>query len=127
MYISIVNLMINVALNLVLINLWGVNGLALATTLSAVITFFVRLKYAEKHIKLDNRKMLVTAIKVLVASAIACMIPRVVFWTYPVNRYLTLILSAAIGVVVYLIIVRLLKITEIRDLTNILESKLRKE
>ena len=127
MYISIVNLVINVALNLVLINLWGVNGLALATTLSAVITFFVRLKYAEKHVKLDNRKMLVTAIKVLVASAIACMIPRVIFWTYPINRYLILILSAAIGSVVYLIIVRLLKITEIRDLTNILKSKFRKE
>ena len=126
MYISIANLGINVVLNLVLIHLWGVNGLALATSLSAIITFFVRLRFAEKYVKLDNKTMVVTAIKILFAAAIACMIPRAVFWIHPMNKYLTLIVSAVIGVVVYLLMVKVLKVNEINDLFGLLKRKLKK-
>lgn len=125
MYISIANLVINVVLNLILIHLWGVNGLALATSLSAIITFFVRIKAAEKYVKLDNKKMVVTALKVLVAAAIACMIPRVVFWLHPTNKYLTLIISAIIGVIVYLLTVKALKVNEINDLIGLLKRKMK--
>ena len=124
MYISLANLGINVVLNLLLIHLWGVNGLALATSLSALITFFIRLRAAEKYVKLDNRKMIVTAAKVLLASAVACGVPRVVFWLHPVNRYLTIILSAAVAVPLYLGMVKLLKVNEIGDLVALLRRKL---
>lgn len=126
MYISISNLGINVVLNLILIHLWGVNGLAVATSLSAIITFFVRLRFAEKYVKLDNKKMAITAIKVLIAAAIACMIPRVIFWIHPMNKYLTLIMSAVIGVVAYLLMVKILKVNEINDLVGLLKRKLKK-
>ena len=126
MYISISNLGINVVLNLVLIHLWGVNGLALATSLSAIVTFFVRLMFAEKHVKLDNKVMLLTATKVLSATAIACMIPRAIFWIHPMNKYFTLIVSAAIGVIVYLMIVRILKVNEINDLVGLLKCKMKR-
>lgn len=126
MYISITNLFINVVLNLILIHLWGVNGLALATSLSAIITFFVRIKTVEKYVKLDNKKMIVTALKVLIAAAIACMIPRVYFWLHPMNKYLTLIISAIIGVVVYLLAVKALRVTEINDLMGMLKRKMKK-
>ena len=126
MYISIVNLGINVVLNLILIHLWGVNGLALATSLSAIITFFVRLQFAEKYVKLDNKKMILTAIKVLIASAVACLIPRAIFRIHPINKYLTLISSAAIGVIVYLIMVKLLKVNEINDLIGLLKRKMKR-
>ena len=126
MYISIANLVINVVLNLILIHLWGVNGLALATSLSAIITFFVRIKAAEKYVKLDNKKMIVTALKVLIAAAIACLIPRVIFWLHPMNKFLTLIISGIIGVVVYLLVVKTLKVNEINDLTSLLKRKMKK-
>ena len=126
MYISIANLGINVVLNLILIHLWGVNGLALATSLSAIITFFVRLRFAEKYVKLDNKMMVVTAIKVLIAAAIACMIPRVIFWIHPMNKYLTLIVSAVTGIVIYLVMVKVLKVNEINDLVGLLKRKLKK-
>ncbi len=125
MYISIANLGINVVLNLILIHLWGVNGLALATSLSAIITFFVRLRFAEKYVKLDNKRMIVTAVKVLISAAVACMIPRTVFLIRPINKYLTLIASAAIGVFVYLVMVKLLKINEINDLIGLLKRKMK--
>lgn len=126
MYISIANLVINVVLNLLLIHLWGVKGLALASSLSAIITFFVRLKFAEKYVKLDYKMMVVTTIKVLIAAAIACMIPRAIFWMHPINKYLTLIISAFIGIVVYLLVVKMLKVTEIKDLVGLLIRKMKK-
>ena len=102
------------------------NGLALATSLSAIITFFVRIKAAEKYVNLDNKKMIVTAIKVLIASEIACMIPRAIFLIHPMNKYLTLIISAIIGVIVYLLAVKTLKVNEINDLIGLLKRKMKK-
>jgi len=126
MYISIANLGINVVLNLILIQTWGVNGLALATSISAIITFFVRLKFAEKYVKVDNKIMILTAGKVMIASAIACMIPRAIFWLHPMNKYLTLIISAIIGVAVYLMSVKSMRVTEIVDLIDLLKRRIRK-
>lgn len=126
MYISIANLLINVSLNVVLIHLWGVNGLALATSLSAIITFFVRIKAAEKYVYLDNRKMLVTFAKVVIVSAIACIIPRVFFWFHPMNRYLTLVLSALIGIALYLVAVKVLRVSEIDDVVGLVKRRISK-
>ena len=126
MYISIANLAINVVLNLVLIHIWGVNGLALATSLSVIITFFLRIKIAEKYVKLDNKKMIITAVKVLVASAIACTIPKVIFWIHPMNKYVVLVVSSVIGVGLYLMMMRVLKVNEINDLIGLLKRKIKK-
>lgn len=126
MYISIANLGTNVVLNLILIHIWGVNGLALATSLSAIITFFIRVRAAEKYVRLDNKKMIVTAVKVLTASAAACFIPRIIFWLHPINRYLTLIISAIIGITVYLVMVKVLRVNEINDLVGLLKRKMKK-
>ena len=126
MLISIANLAINVVLNFVFIYLWGVNGLAFATSLSAIITFIVRLFAARKYVILDHKSILLTAVKVLIAAAVACFVPRIIFWLYPINRYLLLILSAVLGIGLYLIAVKLLKITEINDLIRLVKRKLKK-
>ena len=125
MYISIANLVVNVAFNFGFIYLWGANGLALATSLSAIITFFIHMKAAEKYVKLDNRKMIVTALKVLIASTIACFVPRVVFWLYPINKILTLVASSVVGIGLYLLMVKLLKVSEIGDLIGLLKRKMK--
>ena len=123
MFISIANLVINVLLNLILMHLWGVNGLALATSLSAIITFFIRVMAAEKYVVLDNRNMVITASKVFFGAVVACMVPRTMFWIRPVNKYLTLVISAAIGVGIYIVLIRALKVTEINDLLVLLKRK----
>ena len=125
MYISIANLVINVVLNLILIRLLGVNGLALATSLSAIITFFLRIGASQKYVRLDNRNMIITAAKVLFASGVACMIPRTIFWLYPANRFLVLIVSASLGATVYFLEVKILKVDEINDLVRLLRRRLK--
>jgi murein biosynthesis integral membrane protein MurJ len=126
MLISIANLGINVVLNLVLIHFCGINGLALATSLSAIITFFIRIFAAKKYIALDHKKMILTIVKVLIASAVACFVPRVIFWMNPINNYLMLILSALLGALLYLVGIRLLRISELNDLILLVKRKLKK-
>lgn len=126
MFISIANLVINVALNFGLIYIWGVNGLALATSLSAIITFFIRVKAAEKYVKLDNKKMIVTAAKVLAASAVACFVPRIFFWLFPINKYAVLAISLLVGSALYIVGIKLLKVKEIHDLIGLVKKKLKK-
>jgi len=127
MIISIINLAVNVILNLVLIHFYGVDGLAFATSLSAIITFFVWIKAAEKYVSLDNSQMIITAIKVLIASAVACIIPRVIFWIHPINYYITLAASALIGATIYLGMVKVLRVHEINDLKKLFNQKLKKQ
>lgn len=126
MYISIANLVINVILNLILIRVWGVNGLALATSLSAILTFFVRMTAARKYIKLDFFKIFITALKVFLASVIACIIPRVVFWIRPANKYIVILFSAIVAIFCYFVFIKLLRVQELGDVIEIFKKKIRK-
>ena len=142
MIISIVSLISNVVFNFIFIKLWKASGLALSTSLSAIILFVLRVVFAKKYVKLDNEKMFTTGIKVLIASLIACLIPRLIFGDASIfgteyadrvghliytNRYLLLAASAAIGIPIYLGLIKLLKITELKDLIDIFLQKLRKK
>ena len=126
MYINISALIMNIIFNLVLIHFWGVNGLAAATSLVAIITFFARLIIARQYVRLSGKSLLKTGFKVLFASVTACMIPRVLFWVHPINKYLVLIISACVGVVVYLLMFTFLKVDEIYDLIGLLRKKMNK-
>ncbi len=127
MIISCLNLVINVVLNLIFMKLWGVNGLALATSVSAMMTFFMRMKAAGKYITLHKRDMLVTAAKVLVSGAVACFVPRTLFWLVSANRYLVLIASAVIALPVYLVLIRLFRVRELSDLIALARKKLKRK
>jgi putative peptidoglycan lipid II flippase len=126
MYISIANLIINVILNFILIKVWGVNGLALATSLSAIITFFVRIIAAGKYVTLDKKSIIINVVKVTVASVIACIIPRAVFWFINMNKFIVLAVSAAVGGLTYLILLKVLKVSELSDIINLLKKKVSK-
>ncbi|MBU5594398.1 oligosaccharide flippase family protein [Amphibacillus sp. MSJ-3] len=49
-YINIVRALINVGLNIILVNYWGLIGVAIATTIAIIITFFISMLYCEKRI-----------------------------------------------------------------------------
>ena len=127
MYISIVNLGINVILNLLFIHFLGVNGLALATSTSAIITYFIRLSASRKYVKLSIKRIWIVSYKVVIASIIACGIPRILFNIITVNKYLLLLISAAIGFSVYLGMAKMLRITEINDLYRLVKDRISKK
>lgn len=126
MFISIANLVINVGLNLLFIKFWGANGLAFATSLSAVITFFIRLYFIEKRIHINNKNMLVCFVKVAIASAVACAAPRVLFTVVSMNKFIVLIVSASIAALIYLVMLKLLRVTELNDLIGLIKKKIKR-
>lgn len=123
LYVSIAALVINVSLNLALLRVLGANGLALATSLSALITFLIRI-WSSKRIIRYNRQLPLTVGKVLLCSAAACFAPRILFWAIPaVNIYLALAASGLLGVGIYFIGLRLLRVNELQDLIKLVLRK----
>ena len=126
MRISFANLGINVVLNLLFIRIWSVNGLALATSMSAMLTFFIRIFSVKKHVVLNQKRMFITAFKVSVASAFSCGIPRILFIVFSANKYIVLLVSAITGIALYLFIIKMFGLREIEDIVEIFERKIKK-
>ena len=125
MLISIAFVGTNVLLNVVLVNVWGVNGLALATSLSAILSFFIRLGAVKRYVCLQLKRLMLTGMKVLVVSLVSCIIPRIVFWCVPINKYIVIIVSATIGVCIYIVGVMAWKVPEVYDLFKLFKKKKR--
>lgn len=126
MYISIVGLICNVIGNLAFVYLWGVKGLALSTSISAVITYIVRLVYVKKYVLLNGKRIVYTAIRVVLASVIACGIPAIVFSIAQINVYIELVIAAIIWVVLYFILIKMFKVNEIDDLIDMFTRRLKR-
>lgn len=126
MYISLGNLVGNIGFNLLFIRVWGVNGLALSTSLTTMISFVIRLITSRKYIELEWRRLFLSSVKVIIASIFACMIPRFIFWHFTINRYFVLLVSAVIGMCIYIVLVNLLNVEELNDLIGLLTRKIRK-
>lgn len=126
MYISLAHLGINIVLNLALIYFYGANGLALATSLSAIISFLIRFSALKKYVSLKNKDMLISMIKILFSSIIACLFPRIIFWYFPLNKYILLLCSAIIGVAIYLLLVKFFRINEINEIAILVKQKMKK-
>lgn len=126
MYVSIVNLTVNISLNLCFIRIWGAFGLAAATSLSAFVTFIIRMISIRKHIRLNYRAMILNYIKITVISVIVCTLPRFVFNNVTVNSFVVLLGSVLMAVPVYFILLKLIRIRELDDLAAIVLRKIKR-
>ena len=102
MYISIVEIAINVAADLLLVRWMGVAGLAVATSGAAVICMCIRLILLRKYIRIEYKAILKEEAKIVIIAAAACAVPfilmtRLIHW----NVYLSLITGAVISVGIY--------------------------
>lgn len=127
MYIGIANLVINVGLNLLLVHFIGINGLAIATSLSACIVFFVRMKLIDKYVTFEWRQIIKQFVKVLIASLIACTLARVFANILGINKYLRIILAAIVGASIYLAELYVMKIDELKFVIELIKHKLLKK
>lgn len=123
---SLANMLINVGLNLLLIHKLGANGLALATSLSAILSFGIRVIAARKYITLDYRKLLLTVGKVLLTAAVVILPVRWCLSQLAIPKLVTLILGAGVSIPLYLVLLRLLKVTELSDLSKLVLGRFRK-
>lgn len=125
--ISGANLVMNVILNLILIRLLGVNGLALATSVTAAISFGIQFYASKKFIRLQKLSVFLTAAKSLAASAVAIVIPRLLFNYYPMRHYLVLLCAALISIPIYLAVLKLLGVSELNDFRSLFRRLLHRK
>ena len=123
MYISLANLGVNVVLNLILVQLMGVNGLALATSLSAAISFYIRMRAARRYCEIDYSTLFQTVGKVM-GIAVLAIVPvwaglNALGW----RPLWTLAAAAAVSIPLYLLLAKLLRMPELHMLAAILRRK----
>ena len=117
----------NVVLNLILIRLWGANGLALATSLSAAFSFAILFIASRKRIQMNQLSVLVTSAKSLAAACAAVFLSRLLFDRFPMRHSLVLLCSALISVPVYLAALKLLRVSELGDIFGLVRKLFRRK
>ena len=103
MYISLIGISLNIILDLVFMHIWGVAGLAVATSFAAIIGLGIRFLFLRRYIQIGYRLIIFEYVKILSIAAISCGIPFVIFSNLiKINIYLSLVFSAIICGALYL-------------------------
>ncbi len=125
MCIGVANLVMNIGLNLLLVHFIGLNGLAIATSLSACIAFFVRAKLIDRYVKFKWGEIMKQFVKLLLAATIACGAARLAMDAVDLNQYAEILLAAVLGGAVYMIELYAMKIEELGFLLRLMKRKVR--
>lgn len=125
---SAISIVINIVLNIVLSRYMGINGLALATSISAfVCTVLLFVSLRKKIGPLGMKKIGVSFIKIIAASLIMGIIAKLS--NEMMNNYMgdniALIVSIVIAIVAYFIIISFLKIEEVDSLLDAVKEKIK--
>lgn len=125
MYISIIEIVLNIALDLLFAKYWGVSALAFATSISAIIGLGIRLIYLKKYIRIEYRNLVIEGTKILFFSIIACTVTYLVISSFiQINVYLSLVISAITTGGLYLILSSLFHVKTLHVVYVILRKKL---
>ena len=101
---SIIAIIMNIVLNYLFIKNFQHKGLALATSISSGVNFFLLLFiYIKLYVKLDLKNIIITAIKIsissIIATALAFYVSNIILkltifsivfllqWAYPIYKY----------------------------------------
>lgn len=120
---GVIGVLINVALNLILSKYLGIGGLALATSISALsIGGLLLFSLKNKIGSLGLVKVINSLIKILCASLIMGFAVNVSY-NYLidivlVNKYISLLCSICLGIIVYIVMVYILRINEVNSMLS---------
>ncbi|NLN42010.1 MAG: murein biosynthesis integral membrane protein MurJ [Clostridiales bacterium] len=120
-----ISVLLNIVLNIVLSRYIGIGGLALGTSISAIICVILLIFSLRKKIgALGLRKMLRSLIKIIFAAAVMGIITMITF--NQLQEYLSmnisLVCSIGLGVLVYFVLVFIMKIDEVKTIINLVKS-----
>lgn len=123
---SILCVICNILFNLILIQTMKVSGLALGSSLAAIVAVcFLMFSLRKKIGKFNAMSILITLLKTFIASCAMAIIVLKLFGKISlINEFLALIISICIGAIVYSIIVLILKVDSTDYIINIIKSKI---
>lgn len=123
-----IGMVLNIILNLIFSKYFGVAGLALATSTSAIITaIFMFVSLRLKIGNLEIKKILIPLSKFIFSSIIMSLIAKSVFeilLIYNFRQDVTLIVSILIGIIVYFLVISYLGVKEIEDIIISIKKKI---
>lgn len=134
MYNGVIAVVINIVLNLILVKYMGISGIALATSISSIVCVLILLISLRKRVQgIDFKSLIFTFVKVVIATIIMGMFIRIVY-NFGVNLIsenkllsLTMLgISSLLGIFVYILIAKLLKIDEINYIFTTFRKKILK-
>jgi putative peptidoglycan lipid II flippase len=118
--ISALALVMNIILCAALMFPLKIAGIALATSISGIISFIVLSILLEKRIgDFGNKKILISSLRILAASigmGLACYF--LTHWLVGMNKYIALCLEVICGGLAYILFCIIFKVSEMRELWN---------
>lgn len=121
-----ISMVINIILNIVFSSFWGIAGIALATSISSIVCAILLIINLRKKIGvLPFKYLLITFLKVLIASVIMGFITKGIYdlLIFKFNLFLAVLLSIIIGVTIYILCIKLMKIKEFDEVILVIKRR----
>lgn len=118
---------INIVLNIVLSKFMGIGGLALATSISAIVcTGLLFISLRKKIGEFGLKNISISFVKITVASVVMGVIAKVIYNILmgALGQNLSLIVSIGIGALVYFVVIYFMKIEEVDSLIEMVKGKI---
>jgi len=130
MVIGTIGMIINIILNIILSKYLGIGGLALATSIAAIVTSILMFISLRKKIGRFGIKQISTSfIKILFASLIMSLIAKTSFIYLKNNVFtqnISLVIAIIFGVIVYFAIIFFMRIEEVDVIVKAIKRKIKK-
>ena len=131
MLTGIVTMTINIALNIILVRVWGHVGLALATSIAAYIGMIILfIKLSNKIGDFGQKIIGINLIKSIIASIIMGIITVISYNHFikfseesTIRSVIVLISSIMIGIISYVILLKCLKVKEINNIIDSIKNR----
>ena len=120
---SIISAVVNIALNLILIPIWGLNAAATTTAISESLGIIIKRPYVDKEIHIDGLKQMIAA---PVVGSIGIIIVSIMVRCFITSPYLIAILTILLSGMVYLATLVLMRNEFAMNFLNPIVSKLKR-
>jgi putative peptidoglycan lipid II flippase len=125
-----IGMVLNIILNIILSKYLGIGGLALATSIAAIITCLLLFISLRKKIgPFGMKRMTMSFTKIILASVVMALFAKTSFnyLTSTISLDLSLLIAVIIGAIVYFVIIYFMKIDDVEVIINAIKRKIRKK
>lgn len=113
---AVITIILNIILNIVLSKIMGLAGLALATSISAIVcAVLLYFSFLKKIGNLENKRIIISFLKASLATLLMAIVARssFIYLQLYVNTIISFLIAICIGVFFYIIFLLLLKAPEL--------------
>lgn len=120
-----IQVILNIILNYALSNIWGINGLAIASSISSFIACGLSvILFRKKYGPMSFRSFTITTIKLMIASLIMGFVTYNTYhWLKDTHMYLGLFVSIILSIIVYTFVILFMRIPSVMQTVNRLYRK----